>query len=124
LKLRDIIGTSILDEDFNQIVPAHIIDKVGKRIQNTLKKNPVLNSDDFKTTRKKLDYFDLQEYCDVIVSKSSWDSFEARFKNKSLLMEKFSKLGELRNSIRHTRDVDEVTLLEGKAAIIWIDQLL
>jgi hypothetical protein len=124
LKLRDIIGTSILDEDFNQIVPVHIIDKVGKRIQNTLKKNPVLNSDDFKTARKKLDYFDLQEYCDVIVSKSSWDSFEARFKNKSLLMEKFSKLGELRNSIRHTRDVDEVTLLEGKAAIIWIDQLL
>jgi hypothetical protein len=124
LKLRDVIGTSILDEDFNQLVPPHIIDKVGKRIQNTLKKNPSLNSDDFKTTRKKLDYFDLQEYCDVIVSKSSWDSFEDRFKNKSLLMEKFSKLGELRNSIRHTRDVDEVTLLEGKAAIIWIDQLL
>lgn len=124
LKLRDVIGTSILDEDFNQLVPPHIIDKVGKRIQNTLKKNPSLNSDDFKTTRKKLDYFDLQEYCEVIVSKSSWDSFEDRFKNKSLLMEKFSKLGELRNSIRHTRDVDEVTLLEGKAAIIWIDQLL
>lgn len=124
LKLRDVIGTNILDEDFNQLVPPHIIDKVGKRIQNTLKKNPSLNSDDFKTTRKKLDYFDLQEYCDVIVSKSSWDSFEDRFKNKSLLIEKFSKLGELRNSIRHTRDVDEVTLLEGKAAIIWIDQLL
>jgi hypothetical protein len=104
--------------------PFNTVPIIARLNQNTLKKNPVLNSDDFKTTRKKLDYFDLQEYCDVIVSKSSWNSFEARFKNKSLLMEKFSKLGELRNSIRHSRDVDEVTLLEGKAAIIWFEKLI
>jgi hypothetical protein len=124
LKLRDVIGNKILDEEFNQCVPPHIIDKVNKRIQNTLKKNPVLSFDDFKTSRKKLDYFDLQEYCDVIMSKSNWEMFETQFKNKQPLLEKFSKLGELRNSIRHSRDVDEVTLLEGKAAIIWFEKLI
>ncbi len=71
-----------------------------------------------------MDYFDLQEYCDVITSKRTWELFEPLFKNKTQVMEKFSKLGELRNGIRHSREVNEVALLEGKASIIWFNSLL
>jgi len=83
-----------------------------------------MSIDDFRTSRKKLDYFDLQEYSDVILSKSAWEIFEETFKNKQLLQEKFSKLGELRNSIRHSREAGEVAILEGKAAIIWFNDLM
>jgi hypothetical protein len=124
LKLRDVIADKINEEDFNQLIPPHIIEKINKRIHNNLKKNPSLNISDFKPTRKKMDYFDLQEYCDVILAKGTWDLFDATFKNKQLVLEKFAKLGELRNSIRHSRDVDEVTLLEGQAALIWFGSLL
>lgn len=124
LKLRDVIANSINEEQYNELIPPHISEKVTKRIQTTLKKNPSLSIEDFKSSRKKLDYFDLQEYCDVILSKSTWDLFEGTFKNKQLLQEKFSKLGELRNSIRHSREAGEVTILEGKAAIIWFNELL
>ena len=93
------------------MVPPDTQDKVQRRIQNTIKKNPLLTFEDFKTTRSKLDYFDLQEYCTIITSKKSWDLFEEKFKNKQQLMSKFSQLGELRNSIRHSRSVTAVSSL-------------
>jgi len=124
LKFRDTIAEKIDDEQFNIQVPPHILEKVNKRIQNTLRKNPGLNPEDFRQSRKRLDYFDLQEYCDLIISRDTWEKFEPNFRNKQLLQEKFSKLGELRNSIRHSRDVSEVTILEGKAAIIWFGELI
>jgi hypothetical protein len=124
LKLRDVIADSISEEQYNELIPPHIIEKVSKRIQVTLKKNPGMSLEDFRPVRKKMDYFDLQEYCDVILSKGTWDLFENTFKNKQLLQEKFSKMGELRNSIRHSREAGEVAILEGKAAIIWFNELI
>ena len=60
----------------------------------------------------------------MIVSKTAWSLFEPNFKNKTMVMDKFSKLGELRNSIRHSREVSEIAILEGKAAIIWLNEVL
>lgn len=123
LRLRDLIASKI-NTDYKKYISNQIREKVSYRIQNTLKKNPNLSIEDFNSTRKKMDYFDLQEYCSVITSKLTWGLFEPIFKNKTQVMEKFSKLGELRNSIRHSREVSEVASLEGKAAIIWFNKLV
>ena len=37
---------------------------------------------------------------------------------------KFNQLAELRNGLRHSRTVDEVTRKEGEAAILWFGQVL
>lgn len=124
LKIRDVISAKITDDQYNELIPDHIKEKVNRRIQSTLKKNPGMSHEDLTSTQKRLSYFDLQECCDVIISKATWGRFEGQFKNKAPLQEKFSKLGELRNSIRHSRDVNEVALLEGKAAIIWFNAIL
>jgi len=123
LKIRDVIASKI-NGQYKEFIAGHVQDKVSRRIENTLKKNPSLSIEYFSSTRKKLDYFDLQEYCDVITAKQTWEFFEPMFKNKSQVMEKFSKLGELRNGIRHSREVGEVALLEGKASIIWFNSLI
>lgn len=123
LKIRDVIALKI-NGQYKEFIAGHVQDKVSRRIENTLKKNPSLSLEHFSSTRKKLDYFDLQEYCDVITAKQTWEFFEPMFKNKSQVMEKFSKLGELRNGIRHSREVGEVALLEGKASIIWFNSLI
>lgn len=123
LKIRDVIASKI-NGQYKEFIAGHVQDKVSRRIENTLKKNPSLSLEHFSSTRKKLDYFDLQEYCDVITAKQTWEFFEPMFKNKSQVMEKFSKLGELRNGIRHSREVGEVALLEGKASIIWFNSLI
>jgi hypothetical protein len=59
----------------------------------------------------------------VIMAKALWSNFEARFANKEMLVGKFGQLAELRNGIRHSRTVDEVTRKEGEAALIWFRQV-
>jgi hypothetical protein len=50
--------------------------------------------------------------------------FEDRFANKDKLRIRFDQLADLRNGIRHTRSVDEVTRLDGEAAIKFFDEVL
>jgi hypothetical protein len=59
----------------------------------------------------------------MIVSKSLWSRFEAGFLNKDTLIAKFNQLAELRNGIRHSRTVDEITRKEGEAALLWFEQV-
>jgi len=40
------------------------------------------------------------------------------------LQKRFDQLAELRNGIRHSRTVDEVTRKEGEAALAWFRQVL
>lgn len=55
----------------------------------------------------KLEYFDLRELQDTVVSKALWPRFEPKFANKDGLVTKFYQLAELRNGIRHSRAVSE-----------------
>ena len=123
LNLRDLIAERI-DGKFKEIVPPDVLDKVNRRIQIALRKDPSLSPEDFDLTRPKLDYFDLQEYNSLITSKNCWHLFEEKFKNKQQLMSRFSQLGELRNSIRHSRNVNKVATLDGQAAIVWFNNIL
>jgi hypothetical protein len=72
----------------------------------------------------KLEYCDLRELQDVLTSKTLWPQFEARFGSKEMLNVRFAQLAELRNSLRHSRTVDDVTRKDGEAAIIWFRQVL
>ena len=50
--------------------------------------------------------------------------FQAQFPNVELVVKRFDQLAELRNGIRHSRTVDEVTRKEGEAALLWFQQVL
>jgi hypothetical protein len=54
----------------------------------------------------------------------TWPLFQARFANKETLTKRFDQLAELRNGIRHSRTVDEITRKEGEAALLWFRQVL
>jgi hypothetical protein len=61
----------------------------------------------------------MRELEDTIVTKTLWPRFEARFISKEQLASRFRQLSELRNSIRHSRQVTDITLKDGEAAILW-----
>jgi len=124
LNLRGLIAERIDDREYKEIVPPDVMDKVNRRIQTAIRKDPSLSPEDFIPTRPKLDYFDLQEYNALITSKTCWHKFEDKFKNKQQLMSRFGQLGELRNSIRHSRNVNQVATLDGQAAIVWFNNAL
>jgi len=122
LLLRGIISTGLGFDPL--LLPQHVIQKIDERIQRAAKKNAALDVDQYQTLQGKLEYCDLREVQDTIVSKALWLRFEDRFANKETLAAKFDQLAELRNGIRHSRTVDDVTMKEGEAALIWFKHVL
>ncbi|MCG2795241.1 MAG: DUF262 domain-containing protein [Actinomycetia bacterium] len=122
LDLRRIV-VSTLDNDAVQL-PPHIAQKLSENIQRAAKKNAALDVENYKELAARLEFADLRELQDIIVTKATWARFEPRFANKETLNAKFGQLTELRNGIRHSRTVDEITRKEGEAAVLWFKQVL
>ncbi|NEZ63567.1 DUF262 domain-containing protein [Leptolyngbyaceae cyanobacterium CCMR0082] len=122
LGLRKLID-SVFEGDLS-LVPPKVKDKSNERIQRALKKNAALNPDDYETLAARLEFFDLRELQDCMITKSLWPKFEPYFANKNALNGKFDQLAELRNSIRHSRAVNEIAQKEGEAAVIWFQTVL
>jgi hypothetical protein len=105
-------------------LPPHVLQKIDERLLAAAKKNAALDLEYYKTLAGKLEYADLREIQDAILSKASWANFQTQFANKETLAKHFDQLAELRNGIRHSRTVDEVTRKEGEAALLWFQQVL
>ena len=111
-----------LDGDPAQL-PPHVRQKIEERLQAAAKKNAALDSDRYESLSGKLEYADLRELQDAIMNKALWQRFEGRFANRETLAKRFGQLADLRNGIRHSRSVDEITRKEGEAAILWFEQV-
>ena len=122
LALRKVVVDAI-DNDLEQL-PSHLLTGAQDRIQRALRKNAALSAEPFEKAEGVLEYFDLREIQDSILSKVLWSRFSSRFKNKDGLGHKFSQLAELRNCIRHSRTVDEITLKEGEASLLWFEKVV
>ena len=122
LALRKLIASTLQDDA--ERLPSHVLQKADQRIQTTAKKNANIQVDKYKALSRRLEYCDLRELQDTILNKTLWQFFEQLFKNREALSVKFDQLAELRNGIRHSRIVDEVTQKEGEAAILWFKQVL
>ncbi|MEX2473472.1 MAG: DUF262 domain-containing protein [Gemmatimonadota bacterium] len=118
---RDI--TETLDGDSSEL-PSHVQQKIAERLQIAARKNAALDAERYETLGGKLEYADLRELQDTIMSKALWSLFEGRYVNKEILAKRFGQLADLRNGIRHSRNVDEVTRKEGEAAVLWFQQVL
>jgi hypothetical protein len=125
LSLRNLIAKCCGDEinDYESTTPDNIQEKVEKRINTEIRKNPSLNMNSFNSFSKRLKYFDLSEYFEIIVNKANWDKFSSFFNNKEQLQYRFNQLSVLRNGIRHSRDVSDFEKLDGEAAIQWFNQV-
>lgn len=105
-------------------LPTHVLQKTEERIQSAVRKNPALDLEYYQTLGGKLEYCDLRELQDTISNRLLWTRFEQRFGSKDTLTKRFDQLGELRNGIRHSRAVNEITRKEGEAAILWFEQVI
>ena len=117
LRLRAEIEAAL--EGDADLIPQHIANKVDERLQQAVRKNAVLDSEHYEALHGQLEFFDLRELQDTIMNKALWSRFSKRFASKGTFGKKFDQLAELRNGIRHSRSVDEITRKEGEAAILW-----
>jgi hypothetical protein len=122
LGIRSLISTTLQDDPSR--LPPHVLQKVNERVQASAKKNPALDVDRYTTLSGKLEFCDFRELQDTISTKALWPEFESRFARKEALAAKFGQLADLRNGLRHSRTVDEITRKEGEAAVLWFQQVL
>lgn len=107
-----------------EFIPSHIQKKINDKIEAHMARNPGEQAEDYKSLRAQLNFFDINEYKETITNKANWDLFEEYFGKPGVLEQKFYQLGELRNCIRHSRTINEVTQKEGEAAIAWFESIL
>jgi hypothetical protein len=128
LKLRDKIAIVLDDASeenaYKESIPSHIQQKVNSKIQGHLSRNPGERLEDYESLRDKLNFFDINEYKETIINKVNWTHFEEYFGKPGVFEKKIYQLGELRNSIRHSRFPNEVVQKEGEAAITWFESIL
>lgn len=103
----------------SQLLPEHVGSKIRERITAASRRNPTMDEQYYGTLTGMLEYADLRELQATISSRALWDRFADAFSTKEQLDSRFGQLGEIRNAIRHSRSVDEVTQRDGEAALAW-----
>lgn len=122
LGVRTLVVTRLNGD--HELLPPHVGQKISDRLAAAARRNPTLSGERYETLVGMLEFADLRELQDTISSRSLWDRFEDVFSTKEQLGSRFNQLGELRNAIRHSRSVDQVTQWDGEAALAWFSQLL
>ncbi|NLT69047.1 MAG: hypothetical protein GXX84_20875, partial [Acidobacteria bacterium] len=122
LDLRELI-TRALNHEFSK-VPTHIQQKLKDRLLTANRKNPALDQEYYNTLKGVLEFADLRDLEDILMSVPIWSEVQHIFGSKGNLPVRFMQLAELRNAIRHIRSISDVTLKDGEAAILWFTQVL
>ena len=121
LRLRGLVRDVLTDG--NAALPSHVAQNIEKRIQSKVKKSAI-TGEQYSTLEGRLEYADLRELEGIVTNRGLNPMFASRFGTNEMLAKRFDQLAELRNAIRHTRTVDEVTRLDGEAAVRWFQQIL
>lgn len=124
--LRNIIVSTIGNDmnSYKEKVHPRIQDKVQQRVDSDKKKKPDAAAEDYNNFSKRIQFFDLSECQEIILSKNNWELFSNIFKDKNNVMNRFSQLGNLRNGIRHSRSISEIEQMDGEVAIRWFKTIL
>lgn len=122
LQLRRLIAGALAEDP--AALPSHVSAKIAERMTSARRRNPAMGNDHYESLSGRLEYCDLRELQDVLISKALWPQFQSRFGSKEILNVRFAQLAELRNRLRHSRTVDDVTRKDGEAALLWFQQVL
>ena len=95
-----------------------------ERIDQQMCKQLGLDQGGSNSLRRRLEYADLREMAELIVSKAVWGLFATVFNNKPQVQYRFGQIGTLRNAIRHNRTVSEIARKDGEAALLRFERAL
>jgi hypothetical protein len=127
LSLRDLI-IKILNinttTNVKELIPPHILEKISQKLKRERKRNPALVEENIEFPSYWLQFLDLQELLQIITSKVHWEVFKNQFGTIEKLNIEFNDMANLRNALRHSRDIDRITQMKGEASILWLQQQL
>ncbi len=122
LGLRQTIESTLASQ--RELISSHLVQKLDDRVRSAERRTATASGSQYPIFATQLEFADLRELEEIIVGKASWPLFEPRFVNKDTLRVRFTQLAELRNGIRHSRAINEVSRKDGEAAILWFQQVV
>lgn len=111
-------------QSYKQLVPHPLQEKVKESLGKEQKKNPALFNGHIADYVYHMQFLDLRDLETILIAKNNWINVADCFGTKENLAIEFNNLAGLRNPVRHSRNVDDISLLKGKAAIKWFKQQL
>ena len=100
-------------------LPRHVLDNAAARRDGHRRKNPGLADADGHGDSDLLSFCDLRALEDILTSKDLWGLWNVTFGTREQLHNRFAQLASLRNTVRHSRPMDDVTRKDGEAALLW-----
>jgi hypothetical protein len=119
LAMRTLVAKE-LDGD-TALLPGHISQKLLAKIGDARRKNPT-EASIADSLDEQLKYSDFRDLQDIVTAKTLWTRFEPVFGTKEALNARCGQLAELRNTIRHSRPMNDITRMDGEAALRWFSQ--
>ena len=125
IKIRELLDDYLTEkygeEYWEKSAPQDIREQIAKKVEKEIKTKPYLK-DELSSSEKKLQFCDIMDYSKIILK--NWDVFEEIFGSKEELETHFKSLKNIRNPVKHIRDIDEIDKIKGKAALMWLEKCL
>jgi len=126
--LRSVIATTLMIgtgmEAYESLITGDAKQQVKRRIQQHIDKHPNKSVDDYKSIKKAIQFCDIEHLKKTITKDDYWKYFETQFKDKSKVEKYFDQFGAIRHVVKHSREMTELVLFEGRAAIEWFQMTI
>jgi len=111
-------------EEVKEKLPPHILEKINLKLAREKKRNNSFVDERINDPFFWMQFTDLQELQQIISAKTYWNLFLDKFVAVDKLTTEFNDIANLRNALRHSREVDQITKMKGEASILWMKQQL
>jgi len=123
-KLRKLIFDRLFTsraENAWELIPQEIQNNIEIRIQKQILENPFLK-ERYKTFEEKLDFCQFSDYQKII--RVNWLLFKEDFGKSNIFEHHFQEVIDVRNSLKHNRDIPDNKLASAEAGLLWLEDCL
>ncbi len=110
--------SAIENNYWNNKLPKDFTEKVEERITTWLQKHP----HEKREQVDPLDFCQIMDYFKII--RSTWETFEPIFKSRTEIEKHLLHINELRNAVKHTRQLDLPTKKLAEGSLLWFEQVI
>ena len=108
---------------WEDLIPESVKEIVKGRISARILKHPYEQGENYKTNlNEKFEFCNIMDYFKII--KHNWNLFEVFFRSRTELEKHFRNLSEFRNSVKHSRFLNEIEKKQGESSYEWIDKII
>ncbi len=124
-ELRFLIAETLRNEtgkeDFESLLTGDAKREVRERIKKFLDINPHKTKEDFKSLKIASQFLDIAHLKKIILKAEYWPYFALKFRDHEKTHKYFDQFSEIRHAVKHAREITELVLLEGNAAMKWLE---